>query len=222
MRVFGYGSLTMPESVAVTLNRPVGRDAMIPAELSGWRRSWNVGSDRNSHPERTIYNPDGSVFDGVMAALGLVRETADVQCNGAVFSVSREDLARLDVRERNYHRIDVSHLVTYDGKPDDCTVFVYVPRAEAVERLEHALKTPALRPAAIRRSYLEQTRAGFSLLGEPELHRFDAAPMPDIEIRDLRLESGPAGASPGRRSTGQALRAGETGRATRTGSGEVG
>jgi cation transport regulator ChaC len=196
MHVFGYGSLTMPESVAVTLDRPVARDAMIPAELSGWRRSWNVGSDRNSHPERTVYNPDGSVFDGVVAALGLVREAADVRCNGAVFPVSPEDLARLDERERNYHRIDVSHLVTYGGKSDDCIVFVYVPRAEAMERLEHALRAPALRPAAIRRSYLEQTRAGFSLLGEPALRRFDADPIPDIEIRDLRLESGPV--APGR------------------------
>ncbi|HWG23919.1 gamma-glutamylcyclotransferase family protein [Actinospica sp.] len=188
MYVFGYGSLTKPGSVAAELNRAVNRDEMIPAELRGWRRAWNVGSDKYSHPERTIYKPDGSVFDGVVAVLGLVQGAANAHCNGAVFSVSSEDLAKLDARERNYRRIDVTQAVTFRGKPDDCVVFVYVPRVEAMERLERALRGPNRRPTAIRKAYVDQTRAGFSLMGERELRQFDADPIPNIDIHDLRFE----------------------------------
>lgn len=187
MYVFGYGSLTKPESVAAEFNRTVNYDDMIPAELRGWRRAWNVGSDRYSHPERTIYNADGALFDGVVAVLGLIHGDTNMHCNGAVFPVSSEDLAKLDVRERNYHRVDVSQAVTFKGKPDDCVVFVYVPRVEAMERLEFALKGPKRRPTAIRKAYLEQTRAGFALMGDRELRQFDADPIP-ITVHDLRFE----------------------------------
>jgi hypothetical protein len=105
-----------------------------------------------------------------------------------VFRVSGEDLAKLDVRERNYHRVDVSRAVSFEGKSDDCVVFVYVPRAEAIERLERARRGPRRRQVAIRKGYLEQTRAGFALMGHGELREFDADPMPDIAIRDLRFE----------------------------------
>ena len=185
MYVFGYGSLTKPESVSAELGRPVGRADMASAELRGWRRAWNVGSDASSHPERIIHNPDGSVFDGVVAVLGLVEGGEDDACNGAVFPVSAEDLAKLDVRERNYRRVDVTRVVTFKGKPDNCIVFVYVPLVEAIDRLEHAAHGPQRRPVAIRKAYLEQTRAGFRLMGPEELALFDAEPLPDYAVTDL-------------------------------------
>jgi cation transport regulator ChaC len=185
MYVFGYGSLTKPDSVSAELGRPVGRGDIAQAELRGWRRAWNVGSDASSHPERIINNPDKTVFDGVVAVLGLVEGGADDRCNGAVFPVSAEDLAKLVVRERNYRRVDVSRVVTFKGKPDGCVVFVYVPSAEALDRLQRAVNGPQRRPVAIRASYLEQTRAGFRLMGDQELEQFDADPLPGFAVVDL-------------------------------------
>jgi hypothetical protein len=186
--VFGYASLTRPESLAAELGRPVGRAELTPAELAGRRRAWNVGSDASSHPERTIRNPDGTVFDGVVAVLGLVDASPDDRTHGIVFAASAEDLAKLDVRERNYRRIDATADVTFPGKPEDCRVFAYVPSAAALDRLERALHGPCQRPVAVRKSYLDHTRIGFAALGKDDLARFDAEPAPSFPVVDLAYE----------------------------------
>src|ERR1051326_6673894 len=44
MYVFGYGSLTRPESLSTELSRPVSRAQMTPAELKGDRKSTRLNS----------------------------------------------------------------------------------------------------------------------------------------------------------------------------------
>ena len=63
--VFGYGSLVSPESVESTLGHAIDRAVFEYAQITGWKRAWNVGSDRHSHPERRFLRPDGSEFTGV-------------------------------------------------------------------------------------------------------------------------------------------------------------
>ena len=72
MFVFGYGSLVSPESIESTLRHGIDRSTVEYARLRGWKRSWNVGSDKRSHPERTFRLADGSEFDGVTVVLDQV------------------------------------------------------------------------------------------------------------------------------------------------------
>jgi len=184
MYVFGYGSLTRPESVSEDVGRRLSRAQMPVAGLAGWRREWNVGSNSQSHPERTIRNPDGSVFTGVVAVLGIVEEPG-VSCSGAVFPVTAGDLAKLDLRERNYRRVDVTDAVTFTGKTAGCVVYTYVPRVEAVDRLENARAEGT--EVIVRTAYLEQTKAGFAGLGQEKLNEF-LREEPRFEVRDVTFE----------------------------------
>lgn len=184
--VFGYGSLTSIRSVAATLGHPIEASRFRYARLPGWTRSWCVGSDKRSHPERTFLLPDGEVYKGLLVSLG-IEPHPHGECDGAVFPVSQGDLSPLDVRERNYTRIDVSDRVTWAGKPGDCTVYTYVPREEARARVTEAIA--AGRDVCVRRGYLALVREGFDGLGHEDRHR--DWETPPYRIEDLRIETNP-------------------------------
>lgn len=166
MYLFMYGILVSPEQVEKTLDHPIDREKMSYATLSGWERAWNVASDRISHPERTFLLPDGSEFDGVTVALGIEQRGDVWECDGAVVPATDEDLVNLDARERSYDRVDVTSSVTWPGKPSDCVVEAYVPRADVRKRVEDAVKDG--RPVCIRKGYVDAVRAAFSDIGRLE------------------------------------------------------
>lgn len=163
--VFGYGSLASPGSVQATLGRPLGPGQFHPADLAGWRRAWNVGSDRSSHPERTfVLDADGSEFTGLTVVLGITPSAPDaVACPGAVFAVGAGDLDLLDVRERNYERIEVTGAVTWAAMPEHRRVYTYRPRPQAVRRIADAQATG--RPIAVRQGYVDLVHAAFRSTG---------------------------------------------------------
>lgn len=162
--IFGYASLNSPSSVSATLGRTMDPNTFCYAKLNGWARSWCVGSDKTSHPERTFYFPDGSAYEGLTVVLG-IEPSRHAECDGGVFPISRSDLTLLDVRERNYRRIDVSPHVTWAGKPANCTVYTYVPLSEATARIADAVKSG--RKVNIRRSYIDLVQQAFAELGQP-------------------------------------------------------
>jgi len=145
--VFGYGSLVSPESLAATLGRRLDLEA---AELRGWQRAWNVGSDKESHPERTFRLADGTEYEGLTVVLGL--EPGE-RCAGSVFAVTDADLALLDVRERNYDRVDVTDQITWARRPENCTIYTYTPKTTAIERLVAALASR--RRINVRKGYVD-------------------------------------------------------------------
>jgi cation transport regulator ChaC len=145
--VFGYGSLVSPESVESTLGRRLDLD---DAELRGWQRAWNVGSDKESHPERTFRLADGTEYEGLTVVLGL--EPGD-RCTGSVFAVTDEDLALLDVRERNYDRTDVTDQVAWASRPENCTIYAYTPKKTAIAKIAAALASR--RKINVRRGYVD-------------------------------------------------------------------
>jgi cation transport regulator ChaC len=184
--VFGYASLVSPASVRATLGHDA--DGFSPALLPGWRRAWNVGSDHTSHPERTFVRPDGSVFAGVVAVLGIV-PAASGGCAGAVFRVSPADLGLLAVRERNYDRVDVTAAVGWPGRPAHCTVVTYVPRASAVSRLRAAATDG--REVAVRAGYLRLVESAFAATGRLADYR-RSTPVPPHPVEELRIVTDPA------------------------------
>lgn len=166
MYLFVYGILVSPEQVVATLDHPFDREKMSNAILSGWERAWNVASDKVSHPERTLLSPDGSEFDGVTVALGIEQRGGGSECDGAVIPVTDADLPDFDRRERSYDRVDVTSSVTWAGKPSDCVVYAYVPRADVRKRVQDAVDDG--RPVCIRKGYLDVVHAAFAQISQIE------------------------------------------------------
>jgi cation transport regulator ChaC len=168
MYVFGYGSLVSAASVEGTLGYGIDESRLSVATLAGWQRSWNVGSDKSSHPERTFHLDDGSIFDGVTVVLGL-EKAPQQSCFGRVFPVRRRDLRPLDTRERNYLRLDVTSQVTWAGKPDRCVVYTYVSSDAAMARIATAQELGA--PVNIRQGYVDLVESAFSAIGKLDEYR---------------------------------------------------
>lgn len=186
--VFGYGSLVDPRSLGRTLGRTVdlGVDFM-EAELDGWGRRWNYGV---GHVTAAWRCHDGrAVEQGVIVALGVVPATSE-RTNGIVARVSDAELAALDLRERDYDRVDVTDHISVIGwagapaSPErfgrDDRVVTYVPRRSAIDRYT-AARDAGL--AGIRDTYWGLVDAAFAVLGPDRLHVYRATtPAPDVPV----------------------------------------
>ena len=179
--VFAYGSLVSPASLGRTLRRRVERDdGWIIAHLEGYGRRWNYGS----LTLRGHWNHDGvDVRAGQVVSLGL--EPGDDSCNGVAVRVSEEELGRLDWRERDYERTDVTELISFAGGSVEGRVVTYVPRPSAIDRYVQARD---IGRAAVRREYWDLVHDAFAALGGHHLdHLATGTPAPDVPIVDVTL-----------------------------------
>jgi gamma-glutamylcyclotransferase (GGCT)/AIG2-like uncharacterized protein YtfP len=171
--VFGYGSL---------LERASGEEVRV-CELAGYRRTWNVAMDNS----RTIPGykhyvdaESGERRPWFVTFLNIVRD-ADARVNGVLLSADASLLERLDRRERNYERTDVTDGLreTVDGK-----AWAYVGLPDAVRRFELGRR---LGRAVISREYHERVRDDFTSAGA--LERFEelteAPPCPILDLRRI-------------------------------------
>jgi hypothetical protein len=177
--VFGYGSLA----------GDLAADGAL-AELTGYRRTWGVAADNaQAIPGYKQYRlrADGSVPALFVAFLDLV-EDADGAVNGVVAAVDAAGLDRLDLRERNYDRIEVTAAI---DSPVDGRVWTYVGSTAGRARLAEGRRGERL---AISRDYLERVRAAFQKHGDGAYTRFlasselDGLPVLDLERVDLPME----------------------------------
>lgn len=184
--VFGYGSLVSPASLATTIGRVVDPPDVAVATLSGFGRRWNYGA---KHVRAEWTHEGVAVSDGVMVALGLESSPAE-SCNGVLVRVTEDDLRRLDRRERDYDRTDVTERVTVTepvagiatASPTGVRFVTYVPRRSAVDRYEIARDVGR---AAIRQSYWDLVREAFTVLGGDHAARYAATPAPDVPIVEM-------------------------------------
>ncbi len=171
--MFGYGSL---------LERVLGgRD--VVCELDGYRRTWNVAMD-NSRTipgyKHYVDEATGERKPWFVTFLNIVPdERACV--NGVLFAADTPLLERLDLRERNYERVDVSARLR---EPPDGQVWAYVGVADAVGRFELGRRTGR---GVISREYYARVRADFA--GAGALERFDELtdppPCPILALRRI-------------------------------------
>jgi gamma-glutamylcyclotransferase (GGCT)/AIG2-like uncharacterized protein YtfP len=169
--VFGYGSLV------------AGRG--VRARLHGHRRVWGVAMDNSVDlPGYKRYlAPDGTRPDLCVAFLDVVQDDA-ATVDGLCVPVAAEQLARLDDRERNYDRVDVTAHVTAD-MPLGGRVWTYRGRADSRARFADARRAGR---CVIARDYLAAVEAGVrGVLGDAAWDAFGAAaPHDGLPVRDLR------------------------------------
>ncbi|MHA3703352.1 gamma-glutamylcyclotransferase family protein [Jatrophihabitans sp. YIM 134969] len=140
--VFGYGSLAVPV--------PGG----FAARLAGARRAWTVAMDNTVDLPAYKHHLDveGSRPDVCVAYLDLLDDEGSA-VDGVCRPVDDSTLASLDLRERQYERIDVTARVTPSRGP----TWAYIGRAESRERAAAARRAGRL---VVSRAYLDAVPSG--------------------------------------------------------------
>ena len=157
--MFGYGSLASRPGPAPTRERRA--DGFV-ADLSGWKRGWGVAMDNAvTLPGYKCYVDADGRRPAVFVAFLDVTESAGARVNGVCRPVTPGELTALDVRERNYERIDVSERVDAGG----CRVWAYAGSPAGRERFRLGV---ARGTAVIHDGYLAAVRAAFTALGPAE------------------------------------------------------
>jgi cation transport regulator ChaC len=172
--VFGYGSLLSREPSE-------RRSRTRPAHLDGFRRTWNIAMDnRVDLPGYKYYrDPDGSRPPVFVTFLNL-RPAPGARVNGVVYELTAQELRALDLRERNYERVEVTDHV---AEASAGRVWTYVGRDDARERYETGLTTHR---AVVSREYYDEVSLGFASLGAGALDEYTATTDPPAcPVRDL-------------------------------------
>lgn len=112
--VFGYGSLINLESAEKTLGRAVRDEEVRIVDADDFARLWRLVVQVTVTGYRD--NPVNAVFLDIVDQVG-------EKCNGILIEVSKDELERLDVREKYYDRIDITENVR--PRVSDGKVFVY-------------------------------------------------------------------------------------------------
>lgn len=181
--VFGYGSLVSPISLGGTLGRtPVRGVDFLAAEVHGWARRWNYGIKVQQGSLRGI---DAERIS-VLVALGII-EASEEWMNGVVALVHPAELRRLDARERNYDRVDVTgHVRVLEDSPTAAQIHravLYVPRQIAVHIYDEAYATGC---AAIEQRYWDLVDGAFEMLAPGQGERYRATtPAPQVPVRNV-------------------------------------
>lgn len=174
--VFGYASLVTQSGRHLT--RALSETGFV-ADLTGFQRGWGVAMNnrRNLSGYKYYTDLDGSRPEVYVAFLD-VTLSADpaASVNGVCLPVDDASLGRLDLRERNYVREDVSDRVAADG----ARVWTYVGSDPGRDRL---LEGSARGTAVIDAVYLGAVTAAFTRLGEDEWRACE----PSLDTGDLPL-----------------------------------
>jgi cation transport regulator ChaC len=177
--VFGYGSLVALGQLAPT--RAFSAEGFV-TDLSDFRRCWGVAmNNRVSIPGYKYYLDDQGHRPHVHVAFLDVRPAPGESVNGVCLPVTRDHLAALDDRERNYVRRDVTAMC--DVPADTARVWVYLGSSAGRRRLTTAR---AARRAVVDRAYLEGVAAAFTTLGPAEYELCAPSLDPgDLPVRPL-------------------------------------
>jgi len=121
--VFAYASLMHPNSVRKTLNKDNSYNVeLIPAKLNHYKKTWSSYKiNREGYK-----SSEGNHIDYI--AYINIEEDFNSQTLGVIIKVSKDELLKLDERESNYVRIDVTNNITlFDTEIEpDTTIFTYI------------------------------------------------------------------------------------------------
>jgi cation transport regulator ChaC len=165
--LFGYGSLVLRESAAMTLGRAPGE--MRPVRLRDWRRRFSQRRD-NLTCEKTFECDGGRRPEWI---LGLNVEQGEDEAgpvNGVVIELTEAELDRLDIREIRYDRVDVTGAVDGEDLPERIVTYT-------AKKFHFAPQPPE--DAVILATYASAVERGFEALGPRELDHYLRTTGPD-------------------------------------------
>lgn len=182
--VFGYGSLVSRDSLSLYLGGDrLNENHVKFGCLRGFRRTWDVAMDnRKDVPGYKVFfdAESGDRLDGCVTFLN-IRECANCAVNGVFFAVDPETLARIDLRERSYDRVDVTDACDLDL---GSTVWAYIGNEDGVGRYQDGVAQGA---AVIERQYFDGVLEAFRAVGEDALaHYMATTDEPEVPLRMLR------------------------------------
>lgn len=171
--VFGYASLVALETAET-----------VPGRLRGFRRRWGVAMNNWEGGEGAKHWLDGETGERprIRVAYLDLYERRDCAVNGIALPVDAAGLAKLDAREINYRRVEVSD--AFEGDVEG-TVFTYVGLDAARERCRRGA---AEGDVFAGRAYAAGVRLAFERLGAEALAEYERTtdPLPFPE-RDLQV-----------------------------------
>jgi cation transport regulator ChaC len=178
--VFGYGSLARKPAVAPA---PVPTTSPRLARLRGYRRTWSVAMDNAVDlPAYKHYRTPSGERPAVFVTFLNIVMSAHTVTNGVLFPVVAEQLDALDLRERNYERIEITDRLEQQQQPAG-RAWAYVGTREALQRREQGR---AENTAVVPRHYFETVVRDFGRLGTRALAEFTASTdLPDAPILEL-------------------------------------
>ena len=167
--VFGYGSLVLPESIEMTLGRPVAMSP--PVRLRGWRRRFSQARD-NLTCEKTFEVGGGRRPEWILGLNVEPGEDGAGPVNGVVIEIAEMEMDRLDIREIRYDRVDVSEQIEgeREGLPDRIVTYTAKSHHFAPEPPDDAV---------ILATYAHAIEQGFEALGPDELDHYRRTTGPD-------------------------------------------
>jgi cation transport regulator ChaC len=165
--LFGYGSLVLPESAAMTLGRDPGE--MRPVRLSGWRRRFSQRRD-NLTCEKTFECEGGRRPEWVLGLNVEEGEDGAGPVNGVMLELTEAELDRLDIREIRYDRVDVTGSVDGEDLPERIVTYT-------AKEFHFASEPPE--DAVILATYATAVEQGFEALGPGELDHYLRTTGPD-------------------------------------------
>lgn len=170
LAVFGYGSLVDRASVSRTLGREVER--VWPCRLDGFVRRFSQSRDNRTCEKTFARTDDGTVPEWILG-LNLERhDDAGPGPNGVLIELDEAELARLDVREIRYDRLEVGPEISADaGTPAFDRVVSYVAKPD------HLAPVPPP-GAVILRSYAAAVEAAFATLGAGAVAEYRRTTLP--------------------------------------------
>ena len=182
--VFGFGSLVALAALA----RFLGRAPLAPREyalcsLLHHRRRWDIARDNSENlPGRPHYvcAESGARLNLFVTSVN-IRPHAGARVNGVAFRVGGGDIARLDHREGNYDRIEVSGQIDRDvpGR-----VWAYRGSAAAETRYRQGVAAGA---AVVSSQYHDIVTDAFASHGGDFLDAYHASTdSPEVPFQALR------------------------------------
>jgi len=152
-------------------------------DLRDFRRCWGVAmNNRVTLPDYKYYLDEHGHRPHLYVAFLDVRPARGRSVNGVCLPVTRDQLARLDDRERNYVRRDVTAFCDVAGEAVRVWTFVGSPAGR--RRLTTARSAGR---AVIHRAYLESVLDAFQSLGPTEYDRC-APSLQDDDLPVLALD----------------------------------
>ncbi|MEH7440310.1 gamma-glutamylcyclotransferase family protein [Neobacillus drentensis] len=182
--IFGYGSLVDEQQLEVYLDKNHIKEEVIQfCRLRTYKRTWNVAmANAENLPGYKYYidKETGERPDVFVTYLNIKKdETSSIF--GVLFKVNLDVLEQLDLRERNYERVDVTDCVEvpFKGK-----AWAYIGLKEAEQRFEYGLKHDK---AVIALDYLNLVEKAFLTHGNDCLEDYRmTTDTPNIPKRDLK------------------------------------